>query len=182
VISVAIKPVLRSVRKSVTAAFVKFIKHLFKRRLFFEGEFIDLVVLEELFSFDELNRLIFSHNTSFFMDKAVQYGIAQYAFSLKTITAQIIDKGLFNIEDILDVAIDKKAFSLIKAVEKCLQKDFFDMRELYSAMYIRGEGIEIGALNAPLKVSPNARVSYVDKCLEDKLKEYYTDIDSFLRG
>lgn len=36
-------------------------------------------------------------------------------------------------------------------------------RELLSYRFIRGEGIEIGALNAPLPVRPGAKVRYVDR-------------------
>jgi glycosyltransferase involved in cell wall biosynthesis/2-polyprenyl-3-methyl-5-hydroxy-6-metoxy-1,4-benzoquinol methylase len=46
-------------------------------------------------------------------------------------------------------------------------------RELIARMFIRGEGIEIGALNGPLKTPKNAKVKYVDRMSEaDLMKQY----------
>ena len=39
--------------------------------------------------------------------------------------------------------------------------------------YLRGDGIEIGALNQPLRVPSSARVTYVDHASADELEELY---------
>jgi SAM-dependent methyltransferase len=41
--------------------------------------------------------------------------------------------------------------------------------------YLRGDGIEIGAFNAPLRVPASARVRYVDHASADQLRELYAD-------
>jgi SAM-dependent methyltransferase len=41
--------------------------------------------------------------------------------------------------------------------------------------YLRGDGIEIGAFNAPLRVPAAARVRYVDHASADELRELYAD-------
>jgi SAM-dependent methyltransferase len=41
--------------------------------------------------------------------------------------------------------------------------------------YLRGDGIEIGALNAPLRVPASARVRYVDHAGPDELREIYAE-------
>lgn len=51
-----------------------------------------------------------------------------------------------------------------------------DLREELSFKYLRGEGIEIGALHTPLKVGPDAHVTYVDKVTREKLAEQYADV------
>ena len=44
-------------------------------------------------------------------------------------------------------------------------------RERIAAMYLQGEGIEIGALHYPLEVPPGVRVRYVDRLPEDELRQ-----------
>ena len=46
-------------------------------------------------------------------------------------------------------------------------------RDDLSFRYLRGDGIEIGALNMPLRVPPQARVRYVDHAGADELREIY---------
>ena len=46
-------------------------------------------------------------------------------------------------------------------------------RDDLSFRYLRGDGIEIGALNMPLRVPPQARVRYVDHASADELRELY---------
>jgi len=46
-------------------------------------------------------------------------------------------------------------------------------RDDLSFRYLRGDGIEIGALNMPLRVPPSARVRYVDHASADELREIY---------
>lgn len=43
--------------------------------------------------------------------------------------------------------------------------------------YLRGEGIEIGALYSPLRMPPGARVTYVDHADENELRRVYPEHD-----
>ncbi|MCP5277419.1 MAG: hypothetical protein H6935_03550 [Thiobacillus sp.] len=55
----------------------------------------------------------------------------------------------------------------------------FDKRILRASVakrYIRGEGIEIGALGTPLKVPRGARVQYVDRMSKSALYEQYPEL------
>src|SRR6059036_2532729 len=46
-------------------------------------------------------------------------------------------------------------------------------RKTIASTYLRGDGLEIGALHNPLKVPPAARVKYVDRmCVADLRREY----------
>jgi predicted SAM-dependent methyltransferase len=49
-------------------------------------------------------------------------------------------------------------------------------REFVAQLYLRGEGIEIGALQNPLHVPPNARVRYLDRLPAKELQRQYPDI------
>lgn len=49
-------------------------------------------------------------------------------------------------------------------------------REL-SWRYLRGAGIEVGALHAPLPVSGEARVTYVDRMPVDDLRKHYPELN-----
>lgn len=42
--------------------------------------------------------------------------------------------------------------------------------------WLRGEGVEIGALHAPLKVPPDARVRYVDRLPVEELRRVYPEL------
>jgi len=44
-------------------------------------------------------------------------------------------------------------------------------------MFLSGEGVEIGALNAPLSLPPTAHVRYVDRMGVDDLKRHYPGLD-----
>ena len=44
-------------------------------------------------------------------------------------------------------------------------------------LYLRGEGIEIGALHNPLEVSPGARVRYVDRMSVSDLRRQYPELN-----
>jgi predicted SAM-dependent methyltransferase len=50
------------------------------------------------------------------------------------------------------------------------------MRKAVSLMYVRGEGIEIGALHSPLPVAPGVRVRYVDRTGVGALRAHYYDL------
>lgn len=49
-------------------------------------------------------------------------------------------------------------------------------RHLLSMLYLRGQGLEIGALNAPLPVPSTARVKYVDAVPFEELRETFSDV------
>jgi len=49
-------------------------------------------------------------------------------------------------------------------------------REFFVKFYIRGNGIEIGALHNPLKVPKSAKVQYVDRMPLSELKKQYPDL------
>jgi hypothetical protein len=50
-------------------------------------------------------------------------------------------------------------------------------RETIARTYLRGEGIEIGALHRPLPVPKNARVKYVDRVSRRELANQYPELD-----
>jgi predicted SAM-dependent methyltransferase len=52
-----------------------------------------------------------------------------------------------------------------------------DLRKDLSCTFLRGCGIEIGALNKPLPVSPTATVCYIDRMMSAALFEQYPEID-----
>ena len=52
-----------------------------------------------------------------------------------------------------------------------------DLRKDLSYTFLRGCGIEIGALNNPLPVSPTATVCYIDRIMPSALFEQYPEID-----
>lgn len=49
-------------------------------------------------------------------------------------------------------------------------------REAVAAVFLRGTGIEIGALHQPLKAPPAAAVRYVDRMTTTDLREQYQDL------
>lgn len=51
-------------------------------------------------------------------------------------------------------------------------------RQRFANRYIRGQGIEIGALHSPLKVSPRASVVYVDRLDNRQLRKHYPELKS----
>ncbi len=50
------------------------------------------------------------------------------------------------------------------------------VREALAARYLSGEGLEIGALNAPMWVPRGAKVRYVDRLPTPKLREQYPEL------
>lgn len=50
-------------------------------------------------------------------------------------------------------------------------------RELIAETYLRGEGIEIGALHNPLKVPASANIKYVDRLGVPQLREQYPELN-----
>jgi predicted SAM-dependent methyltransferase len=53
----------------------------------------------------------------------------------------------------------------------------FDRRSIADA-YLEGRGIEVGALHRPLRVSPRARVTYVDRLWEHGLRQQYPELSA----
>jgi ubiquinone/menaquinone biosynthesis C-methylase UbiE len=49
-------------------------------------------------------------------------------------------------------------------------------RETVAEIYLRGEGIEIGALHMPLRVPQSATVKYVDRMSVDGLRTHYPEL------
>ena len=49
-------------------------------------------------------------------------------------------------------------------------------REVVARVYLKGEGIEIGALHNPLRVPPGARVRYVDRMTNEDLRAQYPEL------
>lgn len=52
-------------------------------------------------------------------------------------------------------------------------------RSLLASKYLRGTGIEIGALHVPLPVTRNTKVKYVDRLTKPQLRELYPELDSY---
>ena len=51
------------------------------------------------------------------------------------------------------------------------------MRQLIAELYLKGEGLEIGALNSPLDLPDTARARYVDRVSVSELREHYPGLD-----
>jgi GT2 family glycosyltransferase/predicted SAM-dependent methyltransferase len=54
---------------------------------------------------------------------------------------------------------------------------FFDVRHFVAGLYLHGEGIEIGALHAPMVVGRGVRVRYVDRMSVAELRRQYPELD-----
>jgi SAM-dependent methyltransferase len=52
------------------------------------------------------------------------------------------------------------------------------VRNRLSSQYLRGAGLEIGALHMPLSVPSRASVSYVDRYTVPQLREHYPELDT----
>lgn len=52
-----------------------------------------------------------------------------------------------------------------------------DARKRISFRYLKGEGIEIGALHNPLSTSDHAKVKYVDRLPSAELQKHYSDLN-----
>jgi SAM-dependent methyltransferase len=73
-----------------------------------------------------------------------------------------------------DCAI-KLASNIRKFIKACVAR--FD-RESIANMYIRGNGIEIGALHNPVRIPKSATVKYIDIMSIPGLRKQYPDLDS----
>jgi len=76
--------------------------------------------------------------------------------------------------------IDKVARSLRKRASRLLgtpvRPEDLLRRKAIAGAYLRGSGLEIGALHNPLKVPPAARVRYVDKLGDSDLRREYPEL------
>jgi SAM-dependent methyltransferase len=50
---------------------------------------------------------------------------------------------------------------------------------LLAWQYIRGEGIEVGAFNNPLRIPPSAQVTYVDRLTTEELRAEYPEMNDY---
>lgn len=55
----------------------------------------------------------------------------------------------------------------------------FGKRERLSRKYIKGKGIEVGALHTPLKIFNNAEVTYIDRMDNKGLLKHYPELKKF---
>lgn len=55
-----------------------------------------------------------------------------------------------------------------------------DLRKMIADIFIKGSGIEIGALQNPLPVNNDVSVTYVDKYSIEHSRELYPELDSFI--
>lgn len=65
-------------------------------------------------------------------------------------------------------------FDFLKGAKK--EKSAALDRERIAGLYLRGEGIEIGALHNPLKTPEGLRVRYVDRMPVEQLREQYPEL------
>jgi predicted SAM-dependent methyltransferase len=56
-----------------------------------------------------------------------------------------------------------------------------DIRKQLSAVFLKGSGLEIGALHNPLWVSPGVSVKYVDRANEHELQSHYPEQDNITK-
>ena len=69
----------------------------------------------------------------------------------------------------------KLASNIRKFFKLCVSR--FD-RESIAKIYIKGKGIEIGALHKPLRIPESAKVKYMDRMLVSDLREEYPELSS----
>jgi len=77
------------------------------------------------------------------------------------------------------IHIRNSALKLASNIRKFLKLSVarFD-RETIANMYIRGKGIEIGALHTPLRLPKSAKVKYVDRMSKNDLIKQYPELNS----
>ena len=54
----------------------------------------------------------------------------------------------------------------------------YQVRKEIASQYIAGEGIEVGALNAPLELPNGAKVKYVDRMSAKNLQQQYPELSA----
>ncbi len=73
-----------------------------------------------------------------------------------------------------DHALPLSAESLNMSIN---EKEIYETRRRFASLFIKGKGIEIGALNSPLPVHAGAETIYVDRVSEADLKAHYPEIN-----
>ena len=77
------------------------------------------------------------------------------------------------------LAIRDVAIMLVSNIRKFSKRFVAHLdREAVASMYIRGQGIEIGALHSPLRVPKSAKVKYVDRMSKNDLIKQYPELNS----
>jgi O-antigen biosynthesis protein len=64
----------------------------------------------------------------------------------------------------------------VKLVTDQPEPAYLRRRRMMAALYLSGDGLEIGALNAPLAVPPGARVTYIDRMTVAELRRQYPEL------
>ncbi|MEG4806555.1 methyltransferase domain-containing protein [Microcoleus sp. F8-D3] len=54
--------------------------------------------------------------------------------------------------------------------------DLYAKRREIASQYLKGEGIEVGPLNAPLEVPPGVKVHYIDRMSVEELRKHYPEL------
>jgi SAM-dependent methyltransferase len=65
----------------------------------------------------------------------------------------------------------------VVALHEYVGKPNRKVREYVARLYLRGEGIEIGALHAPLSLPPETTARYVDRMSLEELQAQYPELD-----
>lgn len=73
-------------------------------------------------------------------------------------------------------------FGLYMPVRAILKTLTLDRKTWLGFKYLSGQGIEIGALNAPLVVLPNVKVKYLDRLTNSQLRLQYPELSSYPIG
>lgn len=71
---------------------------------------------------------------------------------------------------------NKEILDELSDTQQKLLTAFDDTRTVLSNKYIRGNGVEVGALHMPLTLPPNVNVQYVDYMPVKKLRKHYPEL------
>ena len=73
-------------------------------------------------------------------------------------------------------ALQEKAHKVIRKVRNAVHRGPRVDREVLASVYLRGSGIEIGALQGPLRVPRAVKVRYVDRMTVADLRKQYPEL------
>ncbi len=73
-------------------------------------------------------------------------------------------------------ARNKEILDELSSTQQKLLTSFDNTRTMLSNKYIRGTGVEVGALHMPLDLPPNVNVQYVDYMPVKKLRKHYPEL------
>ena len=65
-----------------------------------------------------------------------------------------------------------------KREEKPAEDSVLRGRRLITRLFLKGNGLEIGALHNPLRVPETAKVKYVDRMSVEDLKKHYPELNA----